>query len=355
MLQINLFRFNRETDYLPYYKKYQFETLDGTTVHNLLDQINNFESFHYNPEGGCYIKINNLFLSSQELLSDVVAKCGDELTIDPISTYRVTYDLIVDTKDYYQKFDLIADLLNTSELHRYQKELQLPYYASNTLNYNRDYIGDHLLLIAHDLLAKDASLINTLKERFDNTDLVGTHYHTSLEYQLFKEGEDIESRILSTIQQLNSNYEPASTITIDTSDVEVKQSFEGFNIAAYQANNSDDIDRLITSSGAKVITLMGKNHDVALSSQQVEKSFSHKIAGDIILEAKDNNADFLLVNDDAMVALFDGEQRSLEQEVGRDIDLPVLHIGQFRSLIEGEKDPTKLGINAHKVKVTFLT
>ena len=84
------------------------------------------------------------------------------------------------------------------------------------------------------------------------------------------------------------------------------------------------------------------------------KKLSYLMAGTILLDAIDNNADFLLVNSQEDISLFDAQQKNIAKVMGREIDLPVLTRGQFIKLLEGEKDKNTLGLNIHKVKIPFL-
>ena len=93
---------------------------------------------------------------------------------------------------------------------------------------------------------------------------------------------------------------------------------------------------------------------MALNSQLVNKEFSLRIAGEILLEAKDRSADFLIVQNKEDLAIFDGMQSKIAAVVNRDINLPIITEEQFVMLLEGEKDTNKLGFNQHKVKVSFL-
>jgi heterodisulfide reductase subunit B len=75
---------------------------------------------------------------------------------------------------------------------------------------------------------------------------------------------------------------------------------------------------------------------------------------EILLEAKDKNADFLIVHGLEDLYLFDRKQKDVERLIGRDISIPVLTKSQFIAILEGEKDRKSLGFHNHKIDVTFL-
>ena len=119
-------------------------------------------------------------------------------------------------------------------------------------------------------------------------------------------------------------------------------------------NNTKLLEQLIVTSDAKYINLNSKNDDLAFQSQEVNKTFSYKIAGNILLEAKDSNADFIVVQSEDSFKLFDNKQKEIEKVVGREIQLPVITLKQFNNILAGEKNFKALGFDTHKVAVSFL-
>jgi succinate dehydrogenase / fumarate reductase iron-sulfur subunit len=107
-----VFRFNEETDYLPFYNTY---TLNVTHEEVVLDILNRIKwdhdgSLSYRRScrhgicGVCSIKINGkAILACKSRLFDLVKIFGNDLTIEPLSTKRVIKDLIIDKKDFWEK------------------------------------------------------------------------------------------------------------------------------------------------------------------------------------------------------------------------------------------------------------
>ena len=107
-----VFRFNEETDYLPYYNTY---TLDVTHEEVVLDILNRIKwdhdgSLSYRRScrhgicGVCSIKVNGkAILACKSRLFDLVNVFGTELVIEPLSTKRAIKDLIIDKKDFWDK------------------------------------------------------------------------------------------------------------------------------------------------------------------------------------------------------------------------------------------------------------
>ena len=349
-LNISLFRFNHNFDYLPYYKKYTIFYKSGDSVYDILELINKDDNFSFDIKAECDVNINGLFLSANTLVNDIVLKLGNDLQIEPISKYRAKIDLIIDIEDYIKKLELFDKYLTQEQKRELKFKYTLEYYASNTLNYNRDYIGDHNLLIAHELIKSDENLkdeiVTILKNKTN-----GIWYHTSLQNRLFNDIHSVEEKIKELFEICQIEYSSNNEIN-SSKNVKIKQSFEDFNIASY--NTSLNLNQNINKSKAKYIELSSKNNDIASHSQDINKSFSLKIAGDILLEAKDKNADFIIVNNNKDLDTFDKLQNKIESKVGRDINLPVITQEQFLMLLEGEKDINTLNFINHKVKVSFL-
>jgi succinate dehydrogenase / fumarate reductase iron-sulfur subunit len=107
-----VFRFNEETDYLPYYNTY---TLDVTHEEVVLDILNRIKwdhdgSLSYRRScrhgicGICSIKVNGKgILACKSRLFELIELFGNELVIEPLSTKRAIKDLIIDKKDFWDK------------------------------------------------------------------------------------------------------------------------------------------------------------------------------------------------------------------------------------------------------------
>lgn len=351
-LDIKLFRFNHKTDYLPYYKSYSMSYTQTETVMDLLKKLQNIENYSFNGVETFGVKINNLFLNVETPLSAIVEKLGsNELTIEPVSTYRVLHDLTIDNNDFFEKMDLFTKYLSQEEKKAYADTLQLNYYASNTLNFLKSYIGDHAILIASDIIAKNPELEDEIIELISNKDN-GIWFNTSIEKRLFKTDNKKESKIKTLVSKVTkSTFESETTVA---RTVKLEQDFIGFNIAAYDKNDTCSLKEIVLQSKASFIATESQNDDLALHSLQADKNFTYKIAGKILLDAVDNNADFILVHDKKNFSLLDNNQKEIEKVIGRDINLPIVTVEQFNHILSGTKDPKKLGFDKHKVAVSFL-
>ena len=76
--------------------------------------------------------------------------------------------------------------------------------------------------------------------------------------------------------------------------------------------------------------------DLALNTFNVNKEFTYALAARVVLDAFDNNADFVLVDDEKYFNLFDDNMKKFEKILQRDINMPVLFISELSLLASGE-------------------
>jgi len=360
-LHVELFKFDSKLDYLPYYKKYTIEYREKDTILSVLNKINTIDKFSYEATVEFNLKINGIYLNAGEYITNIVELSSNEFIIEPISIYRAINDLVIDKTDYLEKILLFKEFVTPMDLDEYATNYELDYYASNTYDINRDYIGDHALLIASDIIEQ------TPQHTQDVLDIIaskedGILYHTSLEHRVFNYDISKEKRIQNLMfmfEKVVALRDARKILSSNTSETKldtptITQYFKGFNIASFDGLAKVDNAKIIKDSRANYIDIQLKNEDLAPYSTIVSNDFSLKIAGNILLQAKDKNADFLVVRGAGDVLLFDNKQKQIEKAVGREINLAVISIKQFCKVLEGEKDKAVLGFDKHKVEVSFL-
>ena len=360
-LHVELFKFDSKLDYLPYYKKYTIEYKEKDTILSVLNKINSIDKFSYEPTVEFNLKINGLYLNAGEYISNIVELTSNDFRIEPVSIFRATQDLVIDKTDYLEKILLFKDFVTPMDLDEYAANYELDYYASNTYNINRDYIGDHSLLMASDIIEQTPENKQKILEIIGSKEN-GIWYHTSLEHRVFNYDYTKEKRIQNLMMMydkvvsLKNARDLLSTSKLEnkSNNVKISQEFKGFNIASFDGLAKLSTADIIKDSQANYVDIKLKNEDLAPYSTIASDDFSLKIAGDILLQAKDENADFLVVRGHGDVLLFDNKQKQIEESIGREIDLPVISVEQFCKVLEGEKNKSILGFDKHKVNVSFL-
>ena len=130
-LTFKTFRFNAETDFLPYFKTYEMEVGKDELVLDILNRIKwEFDgSFSYRRScrhgicGSCSIKVNGKpVLSCKQNVWELVDIFGtDTLLLEPQSKKRVVKDMIIDKKDFWSKHEKLKPYL-VAEIDEHPKE-----------------------------------------------------------------------------------------------------------------------------------------------------------------------------------------------------------------------------------------
>ena len=118
-LYIELFHFDKNTDYLPYYKKYTLKVNEQTTVNDILEEIYAKEPFGIDKSKTINVKINHIYTSATANAYELIEQVGRDWKIEPISTYRAVKDFIIDNSDYLSKIKLFEEYLNYSKKQNY--------------------------------------------------------------------------------------------------------------------------------------------------------------------------------------------------------------------------------------------
>ena len=128
-----------------------------------------------------------------------------------------------------------------------------------------------------------------------------------------------------------------------------KYDFDNFNIACYGFKIKDDIKSKIK---AHFISYENSNKNNGFSLLQLNPELSYKMAANIILDAYDSGADFMVVNQAKDFYMFDTCSKKLMQSSGREFkDFYVLSYFEFLSLIQGIKNPS---LQNHDLKVSLI-
>ena len=176
-LSFKVFRFDRESDYLPTYKTYELEVKPGEVVLDILNRIKweHDGSFSYRRScrhgicGSCAVKVNGkATLACKDRVSDLVEIFGEELTIEPQDTKRAIKDMVIDKSNFWQKYNSVEPYLKATIDEAPQKENLVPpavadriddadyciqcgncYYSCPAVEVNPAYIGPAALALTY--------------------------------------------------------------------------------------------------------------------------------------------------------------------------------------------------------------
>ena len=354
--EISLFKFNPKTDYLPYYKKINIKSALDVSLLDLLKEINNSLIVSFEDCLDFGVVVNGKYLLVSEKLEDIYNKLGNDLVIEPISTKRAIDDLIIDDSDFYQRLESFNQFLDDEDRANYEK-YKLNFYASNSLRFNEDYIGDALLYIVNDMINKNLQHEKEILKMICDKDK-GIIYHTDSSNRLFN---NKKISLDSLIQRIDENKLIDFNIGKFEHYIEfeefkdldnTKYNFEKFNIAYFGVNS--DKQNELNKLNSTLISLNSNGNDLAIKALNTNKEFTYKISADILLEAFDKGADFLVVDNYESFYLFDKLQNDIEKVAQRDINLPIIHISELESLAKGKLHTIKDSLTNHKIKVNLI-
>ena len=358
-LEISLFRFDYKSDYLPYYTKNFIKVKNEKTLLDILNNINNESPFSYrNSENFC-VAVNGIYVNVMVSIKELVENFGTDLKVEPLSIRRAHTDLLINDADFKERLKILIEFTKDEDIEKY-RTYKIYFYASNTINYEYDYIGDSLLLLASDLIEKNKENEKAILAALSQYEC-GAQFHTSLENRVLNLDSSIEEKINSLKIKLNlskkieeQDFSLKKKNPLDFGNFqdikEIKHDFNDFKIAYFKGLNSDlETEKLLSKLNAKILNLSSMNSDLALDTFHVNPNFSMKIASNVILDAFDNDADLLVVDDKNLFDIFDTNRKLLEEISGREIILPVIHKNELANLAIGLHDEAKKTLEKHTV------
>jgi hypothetical protein len=357
-LELSLFKFDKNSDYLPYYTKHFLKINGEKNLLDILNTINKEAKLGYTKSENFDLVVNGVYVKASLSTDELVQNFGKELTIEPISIRRAYDDLLIDEKDFENRIHILKDFINEEDKQAYLK-LKQYYYASNTLNYKDDYVGDPLLILAYDLIQKNEEAEELILHTLADIE-VGAAYYTSLKNRILNFDSAIEDKIHTIQEKLNlrediekQNFRINNTLILDfgefEKDYEIKHDFKDFNIAYYPSNNSEETIDLLNKLEAKNLKLDSLKIDIAKNTFNKNPEITYRTACTILLDAFDNNADFLLVDNIEDFYVFDYNRKAIEKLCGREILIPIIHKNELQKLASGKHKEAKQTLVKHQI------
>lgn len=362
-LEISLFKFDKNSDYLPYYTKHFFKVENEKNLLDILKTINKNEKLGFENSENFDLVVNEVFTKASISIKELVDNFGKELTIEPISIRRAHSDLLIDDKDFKEKINILKDFIKDEDKSNYLN-LKPYYYASNSLNYRSDYIGDAILILAHDLIQKNPQAQNLILNSL-NQEEIGASFHTSLKNRIYNFDNSIEDKIIEIQKKLNlfeeldkQNFRINKTLIIDfgtfDENYEIKHNFKDFNIAYYPSSDSKQTLELLDKLDANILKLNSTKLDLAKNTFNKNPLITYHVAITVLLDAFDNNADFLVVDTNEDFYIFDYNRKELEKICGRDVILPIIHKNELQKLACGNHKEAKKTLELHQINPEII-
>lgn len=330
-LNIRAFFFNAKTDYLPYYKNFNITMNDDATAKDLLIEIQALnENFSF-PKQKLIMKINGLVVEAKQSIASIVEKLGTSLQIDPVNSYRSNNGLKINDDDFMQSYALLEPYASDSDL-EYYKTLYALHYASETENFDREYIGDAILLLAHKMITEgnehkeeilkvitsvhsglmDCEYENNLFNAQDHTEMINTlkaMAHPEPEPSLCSK---LMARFGKKEKEDTKSPAPAKRKTITIDDLKEKQVAHYAGLASH-----DSMHSFIAKAGMKGIHFSRAHKLSGLAIIANNRTLALKKAGTTLLDAYDCGAEVIIVEDVAVLDMFIENFSDIEKVIGR--------------------------------------
>ena len=335
-LEVRAFFFNAATDYLPYYKNFNIPIDKGASLLDVLNRVKTQNPDFSFPNKNIILKVNNKVTTAETSVTTVVEAMGESIQIDPATSYRSNNGLILNDDDFMESFKLLEPYA-TKEDKAFYETLYTLHYASETTNYNRQYIGDAILVLASKMIAEGnenkEEILKAISDEFDG--IRCCEYENNL-----LNGKDYSE----TIESLKSMIELKDRATLcDKVNFSKKnhtlelETLEDQNIALYVGDTNSietitAINEQIQNAGANVITFDMATKRAGQSLMSTHFEMAHTKAGKMLLDALDSGADILVCAKDSDVKIFQNALGSCERSVGRDIELKIISVATLNEM-----------------------
>lgn len=327
-LKIKAFFFNAKTDYLPYYKHFKITVEDDATVKDMLVQIHDANDMFSFPKQKLIMKVNGLVLDGSQKLSVLVEKLGTQLQIDPVISYRSNNGLHINDDDFMRSFSLLESYATEADL-QYYKTLYALHYASETSLFEREYIGDAILVLAYKMIKEGSQHKDAILEAISSAP--SGLYDCEYENNLFNAQNHTEA-INELKLMLNPSQMPTFRENLKARIFKKKKvaqraiksidNLEEKHIAYYAGNakvKPSIIQQMIVDIGAREISFSRTNKLSGLSILSKSKTLALKKAGATLLDAYDASAEVLVIEDKASYEMFTKNFSNIERTIGRNM------------------------------------
>ena len=328
-LNLRVFIFNAKTDYLPYYKNFKINIDESEPLLNVLPIIKEQNFFFNYPEDRLYFRVNSLVTDGKVSIKEVVEKCGKELTIEPISKYRSVDSLIINDSDFEEGYKLLEPYCEEED-RRYYDSLYGLNYASSTFEYNKQYIGDAVLLLAaHLIYNKNPNQDAILEAIGRDNGLWDAEWEDNM---LIPQDYSGTFKLLKDLSIPPRDCNKIGDFSIRVYKDRDLSDNEEVGIAFYYGSrNNKEIYELsdeVKEKGYKEVNFEHSHKSCGMSLQENNEELAFKKAGKVLADAYDSGAG-ILVAEKKYIDYFKRNIGKIEKVVNRDILINLIDIDNF--------------------------
>jgi succinate dehydrogenase / fumarate reductase cytochrome b subunit len=201
--------------------------------------------------------------------------------------------------------------------------------------------------------------------------------NTAMTKEKLDNDPDLKKRVNRKLHEIGLEYKGTSSVRhflyalrddygLENIKSKVEKPLSNFNIAPFygchnirpsELQNGENpymptsLDELIIALGGNNVEYEEKNKCCGFHVELQAPATANKLSANAMLGAKDQNADFVVTPCPLCQIRMDVQQKNVEKEAGRDIQLPVLHMPQMVGLALGIS-PENLGLNHNIVELT---
>lgn len=201
------------------------------------------------------------------------------------------------------------------------------------------------------------------KDRLDNDEELKAKVNEKLkEIGLEYKGTSEVKHFLYALQDDYGYENIAAAVTKPMTDINIASFYGCHNIRPSHLQNKSNgsenaykptsLDNLVVALGGNAVNYESKNKCCGFHVELQNPQTANRLSGTAMLDAIDNNADMMVTPCPLCHLRMDVQQHNISKEMGRDIDIAVLHLPQMVGIALGI-DPKELGLN-HNVNQTGL-
>ena len=342
-LQVRSFFFNAKTDYLPYYKPFTI-TLDSDTKSvEILKQITEAnENFAY-PQEKLAFRINDKVVTGEERIEEIIDFLGTELQIDPVTSYRSNHCLVINDDDFMAHFEKLAPYASDEDK-AYYESLYALHYASESAQFNRDYVGDALLLTAYKMIKDGSEHKDAILQAINDEDALWSCEYENNMFAPQSHNNALEE--LKSMVKARSSANMCQKIMHKCMQKRTKmphfESVEGRGVAYYQGQMpvmaQEEVDAKIVALGAKPVHFARTHKRYGESLVAHNHTLAYKKAATLLLDALDSGAEVLVCSEKRAADFFREHYAMIQKSAGRDIVLEVMTLEQFNALTPSQDE-----------------
>ena len=346
MFDIRVFRFDPKIDILSYFKPYFYEKLDFETLRDLLDDIKaNDPYFDFSQTK--FVKVNDFGVSLDENLSNLINLFGKELVIAPLSEKFSYKDLNFHNDEFSAKFQAFKEFANNYDKAFYD-DLAVNFYFDKICKFSENYLGNSGFIFAKYLCEKypekKSQICEIIKPQMA--------YFSPAKVLNLANGDEAFAYFCKELDYKSPKFSPLcdyDEVLKNFNKNDFKHKFDEFSVAVY---GDENLEKIAENLGAKTVDFKAKELKFNPEIYEIDKECALAILSEIIFDAYDSGADFLLVGSQKEFELFDGKKGEICNFFGRNLSgFYVLKCDEFLALAKGEKPQS---LSEHKLKVTLI-